>query len=100
MMIIKIDERIKELRELTGITQTQLAKKMGVTRSSVNTWEMGIAIPSTTKLIELALFFHVSTDYLLGLEDSKKIDTNRLNDEERGIIYSLIEYFDKQKETE
>ncbi len=99
-MIIKIDERIKELRELAGMTQTQLAKKMGVTRSSVNTWEMGIAIPSTTKLIELALFFHVTTDYLLGLEDSKRVDIGHLNDDERGIIYSLMEYFDKQRDIE
>lgn len=99
-MVMKIDERIRELRALTGITQSYLAKKMGVTRSCVNTWEMGIAIPSTSKLIELALFFHVSTDYLLGLDETKRIEVERLNEEERGIIHSLIEYFEKQKDVE
>ena len=54
-MYIILDQRIKELRERSGLTQTELAKKMGVTRSSVNGWEMGVSIPSIMKLVELAM---------------------------------------------
>ncbi|MBQ9993617.1 MAG: helix-turn-helix transcriptional regulator [Clostridia bacterium] len=97
---MRLDERLKELRELNGLTQTELAKKMNVTRSSVNGWEMGIVVPSTMKLIELSTFFHVTTDYLLGLDDSKRLDIDSLSEEECAIIYSMIAYFDKQKETE
>ena len=48
------------------MTQAELAKKLGITRSSVNAWEMGISVPSTQYIVELALLYNVSTDYLLG----------------------------------
>ena len=62
-----IDQKIKMLREKRGITQAELAKRLGITRSGVNAWEMGISTPSTQYVILLAKFFNVSTDYLLGL---------------------------------
>lgn len=40
-----IDQKIKILREKRGITQSELAKKLGITRSGVNAWEMGISVP-------------------------------------------------------
>ena len=40
-----IDERIKSLREKRDLTQSDLARKLGITRSSVNAWEMGISVP-------------------------------------------------------
>ena len=61
---------------------------------------MGISIPSIMKLVELALFFHVTTDYLLGMENENRIDIDALSDEERSIIQSLLIYFDKQKDSE
>ena len=51
------------------MTQSDLARKLYVTRSSVNAWEMGVSVPTAAKLVELSLFFHVSADYLLGLTD-------------------------------
>ena len=74
-----IADKIKLLREASHLTQTELAKKLNITRSSVNAWEMGISVPSTTYLIELALLFHVSTDFLLGLEQNNTIDISTLN---------------------
>ena len=66
-MIISISERIKELREKQNITQSSLAKKLNITRSAVNAWEMGISIPNVEKLVELSSLFNVSVDYLLGV---------------------------------
>ena len=45
---------IKQLRKAMGITQSQLAEKMGVERSAVAKWEAGVANPSTAKLPALA----------------------------------------------
>ena len=90
-------ERIHDLRERSGMTQTDLAMRMGVTRSGVNAWEMGISTPSTAYLIELAQLFHVSTDYLLGLSATSTLDISSLNEEEINIVYSLIEYFRSKK---
>ena len=92
-----IAERIKHLREKNNLTQSSLAKKLNVTRSSVNAWEMGISVPSTALIVDLAKLFHVSTDYLLGLNEHATLDISSLNDKETMILYELIEYFKSQK---
>ena len=92
-----VAERIKELREKNNYTQSSLAKKLNVTRSSVNAWEMGISVPSTALIVELAKLFQVSTDYLLGLSENVTLDVSSLNDKEIMILYELIQYFKSQK---
>lgn len=87
-----IAERIKFLREKKSYTQTELAKKLGITRSSVNAWEMGISVPSTQYIVELSNMFSVSTDYLLGAEKTSSIDLAGLTEQDIEIIYSLVEY--------
>ena len=90
-------DTIKSLRETAGLTQSALAKRLGVTRSSVNAWEMGLSIPTAQYIVELSQLFHVSTDYLLGLNNTQAIYIDRLSQEEKQILYSLIHYFqDKQ----
>lgn len=88
-----VAEKIKTLREKNNLTQSSLAKKLNVTRSSVNAWEMGISVPSTALIVELAKLFHVSTDYLLGINKSATLDISTLNEKETMILYELIEYF-------
>lgn len=88
-----VADRIKSLREQSGMTQAALAKKLNVTRSAVNSWEMGISVPSTAVLIDLARLFHVSTDFLLGVKGSATLDISLLNDEEVLILNRLIAYF-------
>lgn len=92
-----VAEKIKYLREKNNLTQSALAKKLNVTRSSVNAWEMGISVPSTALIVDLAKLFQVSTDYLLGLNASATLDISSLNDKETMIIYELVEYFKSQK---
>ena len=92
-----IADKIKLLREASHLTQTELAKNLNITRSSVNAWEMGISVPSTTYLIELALLFHVSTDFLLGLEQNNTIDISTLSEREAILVYELVDYFTSQK---
>lgn len=99
-VVIQTDNRIKKLRVASGLTQTDLAKSMSVTRSSVNAWEMGISIPTAAKLVELSLLFHVSTDYLLGLERKETIELDTLTEEQKAIIHSLLAYFQKQNRAE
>ena len=92
-----VSERIKNLRMSNDMTQTDLAKKLNITRSSVNAWEMGTSIPSTTYIVELAQLFHVSTDYLLGLSDNVTLDVSYLNEREIQLVYELIQYFRTKK---
>lgn len=96
-MIMKIGERIMILRERKGYTQKQLAQRLGISRNAVNLWEMSMSSPSMESLIELSKIFHVSTDYLLGLETDEKIDISDLTEEEKKILFMIISYFDKNK---
>lgn len=87
-----IDERIKSLREKRDLTQSDLARKLGITRSSVNAWEMGISVPSTQYLVELATIFGVSTDFLLGLPTTSTVSLEGLTDADALIVHRLIEH--------
>lgn len=86
-------ERLKDLRDRLGYTQSDLAKKLSITRASVNAWEMGISAPSTSWLVELSNLFHVTTDYLLGLDDCITIRTNTLSDRAITAILNTVEAF-------
>lgn len=58
--------KLKELREQNGISQAKLAQWIGVSRSTVAMWERGASQPDNGTLTELADFFDVTVDYLLG----------------------------------
>lgn len=88
-----IPEKIKTLREKKGITQAELAKQLGITRSGVNAWEMGISMPSTQYIVYLAQFFGVSTDYLLGVETSSVVSVAGLSDREIAAVVEIIQCF-------
>ena len=64
---MKFDENLRELRKEKGHSQEELAYKLNVTRQTVSKWENGSAMPDLKKLTELAEFFGVSMDTLLGL---------------------------------
>ena len=85
--------RLKDLREKMGVTQSQLAKKLNLTRASVNNWELGLSTPSTPFIVELAKLFHVTTDYLLGMNDSITIQTDGLTEQEIGLLLNMVDTF-------
>ena len=88
-----VADRIKQLRISNNMTQSDLARKLNITRSSVNAWEMGISTPSTPYIVELSQLFKVSTDYLLGLSNNITLDVSMLHDREIQMLYELVQYF-------
>ena len=90
-------DRIKQLRLQCGYSQAELARRLNVTRSSVNAWELGISIPTTQYIVEMAALFHVSSDYLLGIEASRRLDISALTEEEIRLVYDLLRYFDSHR---
>ena len=61
--------KLRELRQNKGLSQTELAKILGVTYFSVGDWERNRCQPSIEILIKLSEIFNVSIDYLVGRED-------------------------------
>lgn len=64
-----ISKKIKALRLEKGLSQQKLAKEIGVTQKAIDFWEKNINEPKASYIINLAKFFDVSADFLLGLED-------------------------------
>ena len=58
-------EKLMRLRKQAGLSQEQLADRLGVTRQSVSKWESGAAFPELVKIISLSEMFDVSVDYLV-----------------------------------
>lgn len=91
-----ISEKIKELRELSQISQSQLAKKLDVTRSSVNAWENGLSTPTTQYIVDMAKLFHVSADYILGMETEHMVSLRGYSEEEIKLVMNLLHYIDSR----
>ena len=62
-------QRLREMREKKGENQEQIAKLLGISRTSNTKYENGLHDPSMESLNILAEHFNVSTDYLLGRTD-------------------------------
>lgn len=88
-----IADRIKLLRQENDMTQSDLARILGITRSSVNAWEMGISVPSTQYVIEMSRIFHVSTDYIMDVDTYATLSIKGLDDDEIRMVHALIEHF-------
>ncbi|MBO5248943.1 MAG: helix-turn-helix transcriptional regulator [Clostridia bacterium] len=85
-----IADKVKLLREAQGMTQADLARKLGVTRSGVNAWEMGITVPSTQYVAALAGVFDVSSDYLLGIEKTATVSVEGLTERQVAAVREII----------
>ncbi len=65
----KFRKRLKELRLEKGLTQKKLAKEIDVGKTIVCSWELGYNEPTLSRIVAIAKFFDVTTDYLCGLDD-------------------------------
>lgn len=92
-----IGDTIRGLRERVGYSQAELARKLSITRSSVNAWESGLSAPTAAYIVDLAKLFHVSSDFILGLDATNQLNLSGLTEQEIHILYSLVDYFDKTK---
>ena len=64
-----VGARLKQVRNLKGVSQSGAAKHFGITKVGYQNYEAGRRFPSVEMLPKLAVYFNVSTDYLLGLSD-------------------------------
>ncbi len=84
-----LNEKIKELRLLNGFNQVELAKRLGLTKQTISNWENNIQT-SIEMLEALADLFSVSTDYLLGRENNRELNSTGLTNEQLNHIQQII----------
>lgn len=66
---MELSKRLKELRLERGLTLKQVSGALNMTLSAYSNYEQGIREPSVDTIKRICIFFEVSSDYLLGLED-------------------------------
>jgi transcriptional regulator with XRE-family HTH domain len=96
-MMVDFGKTLKELRLNAGLTQQQLAAQLGVTKTVVSYYELHNRTPSPEILVKLAAIFHVSSDYLLGIEKDRTIDVSGLDEQEITILITLVELLRKKQ---
>lgn len=91
IQLVNIGEKLKALRIEKHLTQKQVADRIGLAISAVSSYESGTRYPSYDVLVKLARIYHVSTDYLLGITDTRNIDVTGLNDNEIELVSQLVD---------
>ena len=96
-MGLVMGNKIKDLREKFGMTQTELADKLGVSKSVVSAYEKGIRNPSFKVLPLLAKTFNVSELYFFEKgewqQQTVTVDISDLTKEQQKIVISLVNEF-------
>lgn len=90
--MVDLGNRLRTLRLQKGMTQVQLGRQIGVTKSTISAYENGERNPSYENLIILAGIFQVSTDFLLGVDHAPDtcIDLSGLSDAEKSVVKDII----------
>lgn len=80
---------LRELRKRDGLSQRQLAERLGVTKSVISYYELSERVPSPDVLVKIAGVFHVTTDYLMGLDSRTMINISDLPLEDVKLLESI-----------
>lgn len=78
-------EKMQKLRKEAGLSQEELSYQLGVSRQAISKWERDNGYPETEKIVQMSKMFHVSLDYLLNEDDTKKPE---ISPDEKGIYVS------------
>lgn len=96
-MVFDFGYRLRELREWKHLTQTQVAKRLNLSKTTISGYESNTRTPSLEVLKNLAVLFEVSTDYLLGFEKHKMLLMDGLTDHQQEILTMLAQELKKQR---
>lgn len=97
-MKIRIAENIRNLRKANSLTQEQMAEALGVTVGAVYKWEAGLSVPEIRLIMEIADFFEISVDTLLGYEQQNGSVENRIQRIRKCIVEKNFEEGAKELE--
>ena len=70
--MLKLSERLYSLRKERKLTQDSVAKELGISMKSSCRYEKNEREPTASLLVEMAMLYHVSLDYLVGLKDERQ----------------------------
>lgn len=106
---MEFSERLKKLRKDAGLTQVDVANKLGISQPAYASWERGIKKPTQDNLVKIAQILNVSVDYLVGnsqetldeldnIELLFRMNSKGLTNEEKEIFRKeLIKFMEERK---
>lgn len=106
---MEFSERLKDLRKQAGLTQVEVAEKLGISQPAYASWERGAKKPTQENLVKIAQILNVSVDYLVGNSEEKadeldniemlfRMNSKGLTDEEKKVFKKeLIEFMEERK---
>lgn len=89
--MVDCSEKLKALREARGLTQLQVADRIGISKAMISAYETASKAPSIEVLIRLSRLYGVSIDYLVCVNSPKSIDVSGLDDESIAHLSALVE---------
>ena len=98
-MIKGLPEKIKELRQKYGLSQRDVANRLGISPSIISGYETGERTPSVENIIALSSLYRCSTDYLLGRDNDmtiSPINIDGLSHRQVQLLSELIDYIRKE----
>ena len=93
-MIYGLSKKLTLLRQQQNLSQSEVARRIGVSSSAISAYEADIMSPSLETFAKLAELYHVSADYLLGIDyprDKAVLDTSNLSKEQLTVLQNLID---------
>lgn len=91
MYLPEVGERIKLLRNQRKLSQVDLGKVLGVSKSVISSYENSVHLPPYDVLLKMARFFGVSTDYLLGVSNHVTINADGLTETQVEAVTMIVE---------
>lgn len=92
-MVFDFGYRLRELRLSKQLTQTQVAKRLNLSKAIISGYENNVKTPSLDVLIQLAMLYNTSADYLLGLDNRPMIYVDGISKKQKKIIEDLLAEF-------
>lgn len=89
--MVNFGVRLKALRIEKKLTQKQLAVRTGVAISAISSYEAGNRFPTYDTMVKFSRIFHVTTDYLLGIEEVKRLDLTGLDEDSIELITRMVD---------
>lgn len=91
--VFDLGVRLAELRKTKNLTQSDLARKLGLHRNTINGYEANTLTPSVEVLKKLAIFFNVSIDYILGFENRSYLYIDDLTEKQQEFMLEILKMF-------
>ncbi len=91
MVIYDFGVRLKELREAKHLSQTDVAERLDVTRSTVSGYECNTITPSVEQLVKLAVLYNTSLDYMMDMENRYHLYLDDLSESQQRTILDMVD---------